>query len=219
MCGGISSALGIAHLSFSKSRYYSLKMASLYNIGRVFSYSVAGALFGVLGDVAANLFSIVFPLMRIFAGIMMIALGLYLSGWWRGLTYVESIGNKILWQRLRPLTQKLTPISNYYQAILLGMLWGWLPCGLVYSVLTLAIAGGDWQQSALTMLGFGLGTMPVMLLTGSLAQRVSYWIRQSSLRLSAAMLIIAFGLWTIVSPISHLLFNDSHELHASVAKQ
>jgi sulfite exporter TauE/SafE len=103
------------------------------------------------------------------------------------------------------------PVTKSWQALLLGILWGWLPCGLVYSTLTLAGAVGHWQQSALVMASFGLGTVPVMLLTGAFASQFKIWIQKTSVRSFAALLVIAFGVWTMAPPLIHLTSSHNHQ--------
>jgi sulfite exporter TauE/SafE len=98
-------------------------------------------------------------------------MGLYLAGWWSGLTRVEALGRG-LWRHLQPLTSRLIPVHSLPQALTLGALWGWLPCGLVYSTLLWAASQGNATESALLMLAFGLGTWPVLLATGLAADRI-----------------------------------------------
>ncbi|MDT8385130.1 MAG: sulfite exporter TauE/SafE family protein [Gammaproteobacteria bacterium] len=209
MCGGIMNALSFA-LPAQPSRTRLSLTLLLYNLGRVFSYSLAGALIGGLGMLLQGPGAVLGPGLRIFAGLMMVAMGLYLAGWWRGLVHLETLGNRLLWRHLQPLTQRLMPVTHGPQALLLGLLWGWLPCGLVYSTLTLAGAVGHWQQSALIMASFGLGTVPVMLLTGAFAHRLRRWIQTTALRQIAALLVMGFGIWTLTPPLLHLSNGHHH---------
>jgi sulfite exporter TauE/SafE len=211
MCGGIMNALSFAVPEQQQSKIRTSLILVLYNLGRVFSYSLAGAMIGGLGMLLQGPVGILGPGLRVFAGLMMIAMGLYLAGWWRGLTHLESLGNHVLWKHVQPVTNKLMPVTNTWQALLLGILWGWLPCGLVYSTLTLAGAIGDWQHSALIMASFGLGTVPVMFLTGALASRFKHWIQKSAVRSIAALLVIAFGMWTMAPPLLHLAGKHTHQ--------
>lgn len=213
MCGGIMNALSFAMPDQQQSKNKTSATLLLYNIGRVFSYSLAGALVGGLGMLLQGPAGILGPGLRIFAGLMMIAMGLYLAGWWRGLVHLESLGNHLLWRHIQPVTNKLMPVTHPHQALILGMLWGWLPCGLVYSTLTLAGSIGHWQQSALIMASFGLGTVPVMFLTGAFATKFRTWIQKAAIRSIAALLVIAFGIWTMAPPILHMASKHSHEQH------
>ncbi len=211
MCGGIMNALCFA-MPRQSARRTSITLL-LYNLGRIFSYSLAGALIGGLGMLLQGPGGVLGPGLRIFAGLMMVAMGLYLAGWWRGLARLEGLGNRVVWRHVQPVANKLMPVNRAWQALLLGMLWGWLPCGLVYSTLTLAGATGQWQQAALMMTSFGLGTMPVMLLTGAFAQQFKTWIQKAALRSIAALLVIAFGVWTMTPPLIHLTSNHSPQQH------
>ena len=210
MCGGIMNALSFAMPNQPQSKSRSSLTLVLYNLGRVFSYTLAGAMIGGLGMLLQGPAGILGPGLRIFAGLMMIAMGLYLAGWWRGLVHLESLGNHVLWRHVQPITNKLMPVTKSWQALLLGILWGWLPCGLVYSTLTLAGAIGQWQQSALIMSSFGLGTIPMMLLTGAFAAQFKNWIQKSAVRSIAALLVIAFGIWTMAPPLIHMTGSNHH---------
>ncbi len=211
MCGGIMNALCFAMPKQQQSKARTSLTLILYNLGRVFSYSMAGAMIGGLGMLLQGPAGVLGPGLRIFAGLMMIAMGLYLAGWWRGLVHLESFGNHVLWRHVQPITNKLMPVTKSWQALLLGLLWGWLPCGLVYSTLTLAGAVGHWQQSALIMASFGLGTVPVMLLTGAFASQFKTWIQKTAVRNIAALLVIAFGIWTAAPPLIHLSGGHNHQ--------
>lgn len=202
MCGGIMNALSFAIPADQKSSIHVTSILLLYNLGRILSYSIAGALIGSLGWWLQGSTPLAGPSLRIFAGLMLIAMGLYLAGWWRGLAMLEKLGGK-LWQRIQPVSKQLMPVTHSWQALVLGAIWGWLPCGLVYSTLTLAATSGNWQQSALVMACFGLGTLPVMLLTGTFAHQVKIWIQKTAIRVLAALMIIGFGIWTMTPPLLH----------------
>jgi len=204
MCGGIVGALSLTPQNAETKPSNRFGILLLYNIGRISSYTLAGVMVGLFGmGLEKNIVHIA-PILRIFAGMMMLAMGLYISGWWSGLRTFENLGNRLLWQRLQPLSRGLTPLRHGWQALLLGMLWGWLPCGLVYSTLSLALVWADWRQSALIMLGFGLGTLPAMLISGSMAQQFKSKLQQLSSRRIAAIVVIGFGLWTMTLPLIHL---------------
>jgi len=212
MCGGIVSALSLAPTNGDANRYQRLFVLLLYNLGRICSYALAGVIVGLFGMGLENSLSDMAPILRIFAGLMMIAMGLYIAAWWPGLRQLESAGNRLVWRHLQPLTRGLTPVRHTWQALILGMIWGWLPCGLVYSTLSLAMAWADWRQSAMIMIGFGLGTLPAMLLSGGLAQQLKPRLQKASTRQIAALLVIVFGIWTLTTPMLHL-FSDQQHLH------
>jgi len=190
MCGGIAATVSLGSPKGSKGFFLLLG----YNFGRILSYTLAGALLGSLGwllnDATLQLG------LRSFAGLMLIFMGLYIAQWWRGLTHLERMGGH-LWKHISPFASKLLPVQNLGQASLLGALWGWLPCGLVYSTLIWAASASNWQDSALLMAAFGLGTLPTMLLTGVLAQQVKQLLQKRLTQHISGALIIGMGLYSI----------------------
>lgn len=170
-----------------------------YNAGRLASYSLAGALVGVLGQAGLLLRDDVPVQQLLFAlsSLMLIALGLYLAGIWGMVRRIESIG-RLLWQRIQPLTRGLFPVSTPLRALLLGTLWGWLPCGLVYSVLVTALASGHAQSGALIMLAFGLGTLPNLLAIGLFWDSIRRWVQSPQVRMSAGLLVAGFGVYGLI---------------------
>ncbi|MFJ4145084.1 sulfite exporter TauE/SafE family protein [Pseudomonas sp. NPDC089734] len=200
MCGGLMGALTLAIPREQRSRRFRLLLA--YSLGRIFSYACAGLLIGLAGWAVAN--SPVAMALRVIAALLLIAMGLYLAGWWSGLTRIESLGRG-LWRHLQPVATRLLPVSSLPRALLLGALWGWLPCGLVYSTLLWSASQGNAIDSALLMLAFGLGTWPVLLATGLAAERTTALLRQRGIRMAGGALVILFGLWTMPGPHQHWL--------------
>ncbi|WP_122687856.1 sulfite exporter TauE/SafE family protein [Pseudomonas viridiflava] len=200
MCGGLMGALTLAIPREQRARRMQLLMA--YNLGRIVSYAIAGFFSGVVGWAVAN--SPGATTLRVSAALLLIAMGLYLAGWWSGLTRIERLGRG-LWRYLQPFATRLLPISSIPRALLLGALWGWLPCGLVYSTLLWAASQGNAIDSALLMLAFGLGTWPVLLATGLAAERTTALLRRRSVRTTGGVLVILFGLWTLPGPHQHWL--------------
>lgn len=200
MCGGLMGALTLTIPKEQRSRRFRLLLA--YNLGRIFSYACAGLLLGLAGWAVAN--SPLAMAMRVIAALLLIAMGLYLAGWWSGLTRIERLGRG-LWRHLQPVATRLLPISSLPRAMLLGALWGWLPCGLVYSTLLWAASQGNAMDSALLMLAFGLGTWPVLLATGLAAERTTALLRKRGMRMVGGLLVILFGLWTLPGPHQHWL--------------
>ena len=191
MCGGIVSAVSM-HLPHQKSK--SILLFS-YNAGRIISYTIAGVIAGLVG--ASSFFlQHVLPIQHVLYGIsslMLITLGLYLAGIWHGITYLENIG-KFIWKTLQPYSKRYIPVQNFKQAFLLGSLWGWLPCGLVYSVLIAAIATGNALNGGLLMLAVGLGTLPTLLTIGMTAVKLKSLLQNIWMRRASGLLVISFGL-------------------------
>lgn len=217
MCGGISAAFSFA-LPAEKRRGAPLFLYQLcYNLGRPLTYTLLGAIagllsHGILGGWAAS------PWPRVAAGVFMVLLGLYLAGWWSGLRRLESLGGG-LWRRLAPMRTRLLPIDHPLKAFVAGGFWGFLPCGLVYSALTLALARADTLVSGGVMLAFGLGTLPTLLVTGTLAGRLRTLLQAQGSRRLAGLLVMTFGLWTAASPLlsphhNHGPTSGHHHHHA-----
>lgn len=207
MCGGLMGALTLAIPPEQRRGWPMWRILLGYNLGRIASYSAAGALLGSVGwllrDLGLDL------ALRTLAGLLMIAMGLYLANWWSGLTRIERVGRG-LWKHIEPHARRLLPVTHAPQAIALGALWGWLPCGLVYSTLVWASSQGSTGLSAGLMLAFGIGTLPTLLATGLAAERLMALLRRRAVRVSAAVLVILFGLWTLPGPHQAVLMGHDH---------
>lgn len=203
MCGGIVGALSMGTAP-------QLRLHLAYNLGRLSSYAVAGAIVGAVGE-ASVVIAGPFPLRLVLAvltNLMLMALGLYLMGVTQALAPLERLGQR-LWQRVQPLTRRFLPAYTVAQAFPLGLLWGWLPCGLVYSALTMALTSGSALHGAALMLAFGAGTLPLLLLAGMLAAHLQKYAANFWLRFGAGSLVLGFGLWGLVK----MLLRFSGHLH------
>jgi len=192
MCGGIISSLSLATQESSKK----WANVSLYQFGRIASYTIFGIIAGWLGSQSENITPL--PILKTLSGALLILMGLYISRMWMGLTYLEKVG-KLLWDKISPLSKKLLPVENSGQALLLGGLWGWLPCGLVYTAVGYAITASDPVLSGLFMLNFGLGTLPATLLAGAASLSLKRWLNKTPVRMVSALVFIVLGVWTIYS--------------------
>jgi sulfite exporter TauE/SafE len=192
MCGGIS-----AGLSGAIPQRERLRAQWGYNLGRVSSYVVAGA---IAGGVGHSVLSLLGPTgisaMRVLAGLFLVAAGLYLSGWWMGLLRVEQLGARA-WRHIAPFAKKLGTLERPWKLVALGAIWGWLPCGLVYAALAGAVASGGALEGALWMACFGFGTLPAMLAGGVAFDRLMATARRGRVRWALGALVIGFGFWTI----------------------
>lgn len=189
MCGGIVGAL-----SMGGGRGPALHLA--YNAGRIVSYAAAGALAGAVGEAGIALSGPLPSRLVLFAlaNVMLVALGLYLMGATRALAFTERAGQG-LWRRIQPLTRRFLPARTAAQAFPLGLLWGWLPCGLVYSALVTALTSGSAWRGAGLMLAFGAGTLPTLLLAGLLAAQLNTYLAKPAVRLVAGLIVLSYGLW------------------------
>jgi sulfite exporter TauE/SafE len=194
MCGGIVGALTMGLPQ--ATRQSSLKLLPYlltYNIGRLFSYSLAGLIVGLLSGSVSGFFQIgEFPVGGIVGGLFMVALGIYIAGWLQTMAPLERLGGHF-WRLIEPVGRRFMPVKSPVQALGLGFFWGWLPCGLVYSTLALAATSGDAVQSALLMMAFGAGTLPMLLAMGGFAEKLQYFTRHKWTRYIAGILLIAFG--------------------------
>lgn len=200
MCGGIVSAVSLSMPGQKPNAGFHFS----YNTGRIASYTVAGLLAGLLGSSSLFLNHLlpVEKALYLLANLMLITLGLYLAGWWRGVLILEKAGGT-LWKRIQPLSKTFLPVHTARQAFALGLLWGWLPCGLVYSVLVAALATGSaWQGGAL-MLAFGLGTLPTLLAMGMAAVRLRQFLQNVWIRRGSGLLVLAFGVFGLIKLALH----------------
>lgn len=211
MCGGIVGALSLSSVN-QPSQLHSLeqslpqkashsKLAILlgYNLGRISGYVVAGAIVAGLGAALVDLSGIdaIKQSLAVVASLFMVALGFYLAGIWNGLAKIEILGSG-LWKRIQPYSKRFMPVRTIQQAIPLGFLWGWLPCGLVYTALTWTLTTGSAFEGGLIMLAFGVGTLPNLLAMGVLAERLSRWVRNPTVRLVSGMLVVLLGVVTLI---------------------
>ncbi|WP_018981793.1 sulfite exporter TauE/SafE family protein [Salinimonas chungwhensis] len=188
MCGGIASALRLAVPADASHWPYTLS----YNAGRIFSYTVAGAVAGGIGQMSSEYVPFTGPLLALLSGFMLLAMAAYLGRWWMGLTRLEHAG-QVVWRRIQPLSKKFIPFSSPLASLPYGIIWGWLPCGLVYSTLTWALASGGAIEGAQVMLCFGLGTLPALIATSLGAHWLVTTLRQPAVRQSVAVLLALFA--------------------------
>ncbi len=170
MCGGIVAALGLGAPAARRGGRAGLGLACAYNGGRVSSYALLGAL-AALVTLPAGAAPWAYRGLQALGLVMLIFAGLRLGGWLSGTGWIERMGLR-LWRRMSPLTRRFLPIDRVARAVPAGLLWGFLPCGLVYALLPVAAGTGSPSRAALTMMAFGAGTLPGMLLASTLANRL-----------------------------------------------
>jgi len=214
MCGGIASALGMSMKQSSENTqsvssqpvsFQPLNMALFFQLGRISSYFVAGCIAGYFGDVItqATLFKNVAVYLRLFSALFLVGLGLYLAGFFPFFSIIEKLGVPV-WRKISPLSRYLLPVKNIFQAYGLGFLWGWLPCGLTYSILLWSITAGSAIEGGLLMLAFGLGTIPAMLPLTLGAGKVVQLVKQPTLRKIVGLIIVVAGLFVLQNSIMML---------------
>lgn len=201
MCGGITTML-TSNISNKQGSIWGCVMS--YNAGRILSYSIAGAIAGFSGSLAAQSVGVPVGWLRLVAAIFVILLGLYIGQWSFILTKVENIG-KVLWTKIQPFSKRFIPVKNKSQAFGLGMVWGWLPCGLIYSTLTWSIASADMFKGAAIMFSFGLGTLPALLALSSSLSFVTNHIKKKSFRKITSFLLISYGFYSLFIALKLIL--------------
>ncbi|CAK0761893.1 DsbD_2 domain-containing protein [Gammaproteobacteria bacterium] len=200
MCGGIAGALSMRIAPEVRSKNLLLYLLT-YNFGRILTYTFVGALIGLLGNQFVTWLPEPRKVSLYVSGAFMIGLGLYLGSWWPSFALLEKAGAK-LWRWIAPLDQYFFPVSSPWRMLGVGLVWGWLPCGLVYTALTLALAASldSPSRSALLMFAFGLGTLPALVATGSAVYGIGKITQQLWVRRVAGILIILFGIYGMLMP-------------------
>jgi sulfite exporter TauE/SafE len=204
MCGGISAALST---QVARETGTSVTLSTLaFNLGRITSYGLAGLLVATLGLWLQGINDVLLQVMRTLAAVLLILMGLYIARWATWLTRLEQLGQS-LWRHIQPLTTGLIHQGSLAKRYQLGLLWGWLPCGLVYSTLSWAATSGQPLQGAAIMMVFGLGTLPALFASSLAAGSLMQLLNHQWSRTIAGVLLICFGIWTAMSvwwPSHHL---------------
>ncbi len=208
MCGSIIGTLTLSldsKIRNNKPVFYSFILS--YNLGRILSYCAAGLLAGLLTSPLDNYLGHRF--LQIFSAGIMIAAGFYIAGWFPHFAYIEKLG-RVIWKKLEPFGHRLIPVKTHIHAFLFGMIWGWLPCGLVYTALSLAATSGDIMRSGLTMLFFGLGTLPAIIGIGIISSLLANLLHRPHFKqvVGLLMILLAFASafpWLYPMRIEHAL--------------
>jgi uncharacterized protein len=209
MCGGIITTLMLAlPQTEQKSKLNIISRSLCYNLGRILSYSIAGLLCGFLGAQIAGYSQYLNAhlILQCIAALVLIGLALNILGFFPFKKITETFGMK-LWKYIQPLGQRMYPIDSFGKALLFGMVWGWLPCGLVYSALILSLSTGTSFEGMTTMFFFGLGTLPGMLTAGYFADYLNRIKNNNQLKVITAILMILIA---ISLPLSTLYFAKHH---------
>ncbi|WP_076920802.1 sulfite exporter TauE/SafE family protein [Pseudoalteromonas sp. SK20] len=193
MCGGIASSLQLAS---NKRQTWLYSLA--YNSGRALSYMLAGALVAGISSQFATQNSAFALFLSFLAGVFMLLVGVYIMRLAATLQWLEKLGKTLIWQHLIKLNKYLMPIDSPLKALGYGALWGWLPCGLVYSALTWAMTSATAINGALVMLAFALGTFPAMITLGVAAQKLNTLFNHPWTRIILGSVIIWYGIYLLI---------------------
>ena len=196
MCGGIVTAFGLSMQHVSDSKKNGLILT--YHLGRLISYALLGLIASVIGvAIFQSIMSNSAP--RIVLGAVLVLIGLAMLGL-PLFNQLEKFGMRF-WQSLAPLRKKVFPIDSFGKALFAGLLWGFLPCGLVYGALMMAIAGNNITTGAALMFVFGLGTMPMLIATQKTVGMLQSSIKNFRLRQINGVIMMLSGLAVIFIPM------------------
>lgn len=202
MCGGLSGALLLRVRRSGASPGRMVTHTATYQLGRLASYGLAGALGGSVIRMVPTLVAFQ-PLgiaLRALAGLVLMGAAMGILFKWRPLARIERFGGW-LWRHIAPLSRNL-PADRFSGSFLLGMLWGWLPCGMVYSMLLVAALAGTPAKGAATMLCFGLGTLPAILSAGFASVQIIGLSAGRRLNAVVGSLLLVLGIMTAIAPWS-----------------
>jgi sulfite exporter TauE/SafE len=204
MCGGIAGALGLSSRAAAERAGRPFAFPVLYNLGRVASYTIAGAAIGGLGSGLTWIAALgeLRIALQVVAGALLAAIGLTLALKGRGWSWLERAGLSV-WRRIAPLLRPILPVDTPARAFAAGMVWGWLPCAMAYGMLMLAWFSASARDGALIMVAFGAGTLPAMVLSAGAAQRAGAILAGSRLRVAGGTAMAAMGLLLVVVPLMH----------------
>lgn len=214
MCGGIVGATCGPQCA-SKSNASRWRLALAYNAGRISSYTLGGALVGMLGQAGIGLRGEI-PAQQIAmaaSGITLCLIALYLAGIKPIVRGIDSVGS-VIWHRVQPLSRRFLPADTAPRAYGLGLVWGWLPCGMVYAMLLTALGAGSAAEGGLIMLAFGLGTLPNVLLIAAFFHRIGAILKSNTTRLAAGILLASMGIFSVAQS-----FHPTGWAHAGILCQ
>jgi uncharacterized protein len=214
MCGGFSAALGM-RLRHSDSSVPIAVHALLYQVGRIGGYAAMGALCGAFGSALKSLLDIarLGESLRILSGVLLVLVALRILVRWNALAVLERAGAR-LWKVLQPLTPYLRG-NGATQTVLLGALWGLLPCGMVYSMLAFAALSGSASKGFALLAVFGLGTVPAMMGSTLMAAKSVSALNSPLARRASGVILAGLGLWLMVAPLSlYIRELPGHPVHA-----
>ena len=211
MCGGIAAAFSPSVSSLNPQRRIAATI--VFNLGRISSYAIAGFVAGALSFVIGSQINIGYwsEIMRLATGITIAAIGIALLFQLPLLNSLEHLGQPV-WRRLAPLTVKLRSEVTPNKAYLLGLLWGWIPCGMVYSMLLVALMSGQPHYGVMIMVCFGLGTLPALTLSGLFLAQLGRRFERKNLLRYAGLLCLLVGIWTALAPHMPLPKHQQHPL-------
>lgn len=214
MCGGLVTAFGLSMKDVSPAKKRAL--VATYHVGRLTSYATLGLVAGLIG------LTVLEPLMqgnsvpRILLGLVLVFVGVTMLGA-PFLTKLERFGMRF-WQYLSPLRQKVFPLNTFPRALTAGLLWGFLPCGLVYGALLIAVVAHNPLSGAALMFTFGLGTIPMLVATHETVGWLRDKIGRFRLRQLNGAVMVLSGMAVAFVPIAMSTMHGGHGSHGDQAQ-
>lgn len=206
MCGGLVTAFGLSMKDISPAKRRALVVT--YHVGRLTSYAFLGLIAGLIGTTVLAPFMTGNNIPRILLGLVLAFVGVTMLGA-PFLTKLERFGMRF-WQYLSPIRQKIFPLNTFPRALTAGLLWGFLPCGLVYGALLIAVVAHNPLSGAALMFVFGLGTVPMLVATHETVGWLRDKIGRFRLRqLNGAIMVIS-GLAVMFVPIAMTSMHGGH---------
>lgn len=209
MCGGLVAAFGLSMTDVSPAKRRAL--IATYHLGRLTSYALLGLIAGSIGTALLAPFMTSNNLPRILLGLVLVFIGVTMLGA-PFLNKLERVGMRF-WQWLAPLRKKVFPLTTFPRALMAGLLWGFLPCGLVYGALMMAVVGHSVTTGALLMFAFGLGTVPMLVATHETVSWIRNHIGRLRLRQLNGAVMMVSGLAVIAVPIMMNTMQGGHSGH------
>ena len=212
MCGSIVGLMTHAARQQNASTWLRYVKIPCYHIGRILSYSLAGFIAGSIGSTLIGRIGMdrAHTIAQLLSGVFMLLLGLSLGGFFNGLAVLDPIGNK-LWKLLAPLAKRSFTLKSPLSALFAGAVWGWLPCGLVYTALMLSLPSHCPTQGALAMASFGIGTLPLLWVVGHLSGRAFSIAQHTLLRRVIGLIIVGFAILTFTGLAIGTSHHSSHQ--------
>ena len=201
MCGGIVLAYSTIKVSPESSKVSKTTAHLLYNFGRVFTYTLLGAIFGAIGGVA-TFSNTANGIMLVFAGVVMILAGLSLMGKIKFLTLIEhTFSSSSVYKKA---FQSILHSKSNMSFFILGMLNGLLPCGFVYFFAITAASTASPLYGALVMFIFGMSTIPAMFSLGFLSSLASATSFRNMMMALSSVAVILYGAFTLYNGYDYL---------------
>jgi sulfite exporter TauE/SafE len=190
MCGSLSMALGFSVPNDKPFLLYSI----MISFGRIFGYGLIGFTVNFFAQSVVSLTQGGVLYLAFLSSILMFGIGLHIANISSVVLKTEFIG-KWFQPLIDPIKAKILPIDSLIKCILYGFFWGFLPCGLVYTALSLALTSPSSVTGFLVMLFFGLGTLPTLVGLTLVNAKLNLILNRSYVRVLLGVSVMLMALW------------------------